>query len=301
MNPGERPLTSPVVVRDLLGSEGVRPRRHMGQNFLVDANVLDRMLGAAELSSEVLALEIGAGLGVLTRELCRRCARVAALEVDRRLFGVLERELGGLPNLTLIRADAMAYDFEDLHDDDEWKMVANLPYRIAATIVVGSLISRPWIGQYTVMVQREVAQRLSAKPGERNYSACSVRVGARARVDRVATVSRNCFYPRPGVDSAILKLTRLPEDEIGLSPDEEVFEELVTAAFSQRRKKLTNSLCNHPGARLEPGEAADALTYLGISRDARAESLRPEDFVALSTVLSHRWRNSDVENAALSD
>ena len=281
-------LTSPRVVRELLDSAGIHPSRGMGQNFLVDANVLDIIEKAAGLSGTDTVVEVGAGLGALTGRLVERCREVFALESDARLLRLLGELLGASGNLRMIEADAVRFDLEGLWNGPPGgtvKMVSNLPYQIAATLIVDWLILYPWLAEYTVMIQREVADRMTAAPGGKDYSAATVKIQHRASATRVARVSRNCFYPRPGVDSAIVHIVRHNaggvRDADGRDGDERLFDLAVTAAFQQRRKKLANSVSSCPAVSAGPREVAGALANLGIDPGSRAADLSPADYVAL--------------------
>ena len=282
-----RALTSPAVVTRLLREAGIRPRRSLGQNFLIDANVLRIIEKAAALSASDTVIEVGAGVGALTQLLVARCAKVFALESDRRLLEILEEELGSAENLVLVEADAARFDFGGLWEGappGSVKMVANLPYGIAATLLIDCLYDYPWIREYTVMVQREIAARLTSEPGGKDYSAATVKVNCLARVKRVANVSRNSFYPPPRVDSALVHLERF-EDGPSL---EETFNAIVTAAFGQRRKRLVNSLSAASGLSIEKKRVASALSALGLDPGARAERLSPAEFVELSKMLKEK-------------
>jgi 16S rRNA (adenine1518-N6/adenine1519-N6)-dimethyltransferase len=286
-----RMLVSPAVVTSLLDRAGIHPSRSLGQNFLVDANILRIIAEAAELSALDTVIEVGAGLGALTQALVERSGRVYALESDRRLIPILEQELSYARNLVLVEADAARFDFTTLWEvepPDDVKMVSNLPYQIAATLLVNCLKRCPWLRLYTIMVQREVADRLVCGPGSRDYSAASVKVQVRTSVRRVANVSRNSFYPRPGVDSTILHLERRGEHEPGgtlEATDAEHFDRVVTAAFSQRRKKLVNALCSAPGLGVDSGRAREAVEKLGRDSGSRAEDLSPAEYLELSSLL----------------
>jgi 16S rRNA (adenine1518-N6/adenine1519-N6)-dimethyltransferase len=285
-----RRLTSPAVVREILAREGVRPLHFLGQNFLVDANVLRIVTDAAELMHFDTVVEVGPGLGALTQALAEQSGRVYAIESDRHMVEALRRELAYAKNLVLVEADAASFDLETLWEGprpEGVKMVSNLPYQIAATLLVEWLRGYAWLGEYTVMVQREVAERIAAAAGGRDYSSATVKIQYRAVVTRVANVSRNSFYPKPRVDSTILHLVRRPEGEgrdMPLAGDERFFDRVVTAAFSQRRKKLMNSIGGTiPG--LSPRAVAMALADLGIHESARAEQLTPAEFAGLSDLL----------------
>lgn len=285
-----RTLASPKTVRNLLDSAGIHPSRSLGQNFLVDANILRIITDAADLSLYDTVIEVGAGLGALTQALVEQCGKVYALESDSRLIRMLARELSYAGNLVLVEADAARYDLTGLwesHPPDDVKMVSNLPYRIAATLVVNCLKRHPWLKSYTIMVQREVADRILCEPGRRDYSSASVKTQVLARVRRVANVSRNSFYPRPAVDSTILNLQRRPDAELEekFGGGTQRFDRVVTAAFNQRRKKLANALASSPGLSTDTASVRQALQRIGRNPAARAEDLSPEDFVDLAEML----------------
>ena len=278
-------LTSPTVVTKLLNEAGIRPRRSLGQNFLIDANVLRIIEKASSLSPSDTVIEVGAGLGALTQALVERCARVYALESDPRLFKILERELGPAQNLVLVAADAARFDFGGLFEGkppERVKMVANLPYGIAATLIIDCLYNYPWIGEYTVMVQKEIAKRLTAEPGSKDYSAATVKARCLAGVKRIANISRNSFYPTPRVDSTLLCIKHL-EQEVELLPaDRAFFNAVVTAAFGQRRKKLANSLSASTEISIDRETIREALSAIGKGPDSRAEQLSPAEFVKIA-------------------
>ncbi len=291
--PASRTLASPATAAALLNAAGAHPNRSMGQNFLVDANILRIISEAAELSPFDTVIEVGAGLGALTQALVNTVGRVYALEADSKLVGILEHQLGWATNLVLVEADAARFDYATLWDGeppDDVKMVSNLPYQIAAMLVVDCLKRYPWIREYTVMVQREVANRLASGPGSKEYSAASVRVQVRASVSRVIRVSRNSFYPKPKVDSALLHIVR-SEDGAWRGPGsgtEAFFDRVVGAAFGQRRKKLSNALSSSVGPGVSADAVREALRTLGRSGEVRAEDLSPDEFVNLASLLEKR-------------
>lgn len=287
MAEGNRPesFVSKRRVIELLGVEEIHPRKAMGQNFLVDGNILRRITRAAELSSDDVVLEIGPGLGALTQVLIKECGFVFAVENDPGLVRVLEREFGDAENLVLVEEDAMKCDLEGLigerRNGGEVKIVANLPYSIAATLIIRCLQRYPWLTDYTVMVQQEVAGRILSGPGSRQYSAATVRVCSRAEVVKIIDVSRNCFYPKPRVDSTVIKIRKKEAVPYSDHAEEESFESIVSAAFRQRRKKLVNSVSSGIEG-LNRTEICEALTYLGRDPDVRAEELSPMEYVNLS-------------------
>jgi len=249
----------------------VRPKKALGQHFLVDENILGVVGRLAELAPEDVVLEIGPGLGVLTRYLATRVARVHAVEIDRSL----EPRLADLPeNVTLHFGDALALELPA----DATKLVANLPYNVATPLLVESLDGLPGIGLWCVMVQREVADRLFAAPATKAYGAVSVLVRLAAERTGFHPVARTVFRPRPNVDSALVAFRR-----VELPPDFARVKEVVNAAFAHRRKTLPNSLAL---AGLAPRErAAEALAAIGRLPETRAEALAPPEFVALAEAL----------------
>jgi 16S rRNA (adenine1518-N6/adenine1519-N6)-dimethyltransferase len=252
----------------------VRPKKELGQHFLVDQNVLGVIGRLAELEPEDVVLEIGPGLGVLTRYLAARVAHVHAIELDESLARQL-RDVA--PNVELVVGDALRVDLAAL-DPPPRKLVANLPYNVATPIVVESLDGLPTVESWCVMVQREVADRFFASPATKAYGAVSVLVQLAAERTGFHPVSRTVFRPRPNVDSALVAFRR-----VALPPDYPRVKRVVEGAFAHRRKTLPNSLALAGVATRT--EAEEALVAAGKEPNARAESLQPNDFVALSRAL----------------
>jgi 16S rRNA (adenine1518-N6/adenine1519-N6)-dimethyltransferase len=255
-------------------AEGVKPRKEFGQHFLVDENILGVIGRLAELEPADVVLEIGPGLGVLTRYLADRVARVYAVEIDRSL----ERHLPRLPNLKVVFGDALRFDLTSL-DPAPKKLVSNLPYNVATPIVVESLDGLPSVAVWCVMVQREVADRFFASVGTKAYGAVSVLVRLAADRTGFHPVSRTVFRPQPNVDSALVafRRRRLPEDFSDVK-------RFVEAAFAHRRKTLPNSLELAGVASRE--HAQEALASLGRPATIRAEALEPDEFVTLARALA---------------
>jgi 16S rRNA (adenine1518-N6/adenine1519-N6)-dimethyltransferase len=251
----------------------MRAKKELGQHFLVDENVLGVIGRLAELDADDVVLEIGPGLGVLTRYLAARVALVHAVEIDRSL----EPHLAGIPNLRLELGDALQLDLHDL-DPPPRKLVSNLPYNVATPIVVESLDGLPAIDSWCVMVQREVADRFFAAPRTKAYGAVSVLVQLAAERTGFHPVSRTVFRPPPNVDSALVALRRRP------LPDRYAqIKRVVEASFAHRRKTLPNSLALASVASRD--DAVEALSALGRPVDVRAEALAPEEFVELERLL----------------
>jgi len=252
---------------------GIRPKKELGQHFLVDENILGVIGRLAELEPDDVVLEIGPGLGVLTRYLAERVALVHAVEIDRSL----EPHLAEIPNLRLEVGDALQVDLADLEPPPR-KLVSNLPYNVATPVVVESLEGLPAIERWCVMVQREVAERFFAQPATKAYGAVSVLLQLATRRTGFHPVSRTVFRPVPNVDSALVAFRRRP------LPDRFAqVKRLVEASFAHRRKTLPNSIAL---AGLASREAAvEALEALGRPADTRGETLHPLDFVELERLL----------------
>ena len=253
-----------------------RRQRRLGQNFLADTNLLDAIVRESGIRGDDVALEIGAGSGALTERLAEACAHLHVIEVDRGL----EPELAGLDGrggVSLHWGDAMKLDLSGLDPAPEI-IVSNLPYSVATPLILRTIAELPQVDRWTVMVQREVGERLAAEPGSRLYGAPSVLAQLAAEVEITRRVPAEVFVPRPRVDSALLRLRR-----IGPAAPVRV-RELVRAAFAHRRKSLPRSLELAGAGRLESARAA--LRALGLREDARAESLAPQEFAALADKLA---------------
>ncbi len=295
MNEDRMRLLSPSYLREVLREYGVKPRSSLGQNFLIDPNVLKIIGKSAGLKSDDIVIEVGAGAGALTQVLAKKCARVIAIEVDPGLSNFLKTEFGREKNVNIIRGDALKISPAKLFAEipERAKMVSNLPYGIAATLVLSWLRDHPWITEYTIMVQREVAQRFIAKPRSKDYSQATVKINYYSKVEKIASVSSNCFFPKPRVETAILRLQRYDFGirRTRLAPkakDEKLFDLVVSAGFQQRRKKFANSLSAHPKINIEQKRIRDALLEICGNEDARAEDLSVLEFVKLSNLLCER-------------
>ena len=255
---------------------GVRPNRELGQNFLVDSNLLDVIGRLAELGPDDVVLEVGPGLGVLTRRLADHAGHVHAIELDRSL-GPQLADVADRPNVDLHWGDALQFDLAAL-EPIPTKLVANLPYNVATPIVAESLDGLPSLERWTVMVQREVADRFFALPSTKAYGAVSVLVQLASERTGFHPVARTAFRPPPNVDSALVAFRRVPLPE-GFARIKQV----VEASFGHRRKTLPNSLAL--AGICSRAEAADALAAIGRPPETRAEALAPRDFVPLTEAL----------------
>ncbi len=262
----------PRRLRELFDAHGVRPDKALGQNFVIDPNTIRKVVVTAGLTEEDHVCEIGAGAGSLTLELASTCRHVTAIEFDRRLLPILDEVVGDRANVDVVAADALTFDFGSLGDA---KLVANLPYNIAATLVLRVLETSPRISELTVMTQREVGERLAGGPGSKTYGAISVLVGYWAGAKVVGRISRTAFWPVPKVDSVLVNLRRHEPFSVA----QPVFYSVVKAAFGQRRKTLRNTL-----RELEP-DIDSVLRSCGVDPGARAEELEAPAFAEIAKAL----------------
>lgn len=259
--------------------EGARAHKALGQNFLIDDGIIEQIV-VASLSQNLPVVEIGPGLGILTRELAKRSERVWAVELDRGKVELLHRELRGLP-VEIIEADALQLDLRQLWGEQKGYLVGNLPYYITSPLLIHFLEQSDCLFGMTVMVQKEVADRLLAKPGGKEYGVLSVLVQTAAEVERITDVSPKAFLPAPKVNSTVLKLTLRPYP--GLEIGRGALMRVVKAAFGQRRKTLGNSLS--AGLSMDKTELVAVLQSVGINEGRRAETLSIEEFQLLAKAL----------------
>jgi 16S rRNA (adenine1518-N6/adenine1519-N6)-dimethyltransferase len=258
---------------------GIRPNRELGQNFLIDDNILGVIGRAAELGADDVVLEVGGGLGVLSEYLAPRVSHLHVVEVDRSLEKPLREALEPFANATLHLADAVKLNYTSL-DPPPGKVVANLPYGVAATVLLKSVAELPDAGVWVAMVQREVAERLAAASGSKSYGATSVLAQLSCEVRFLRRVPRTVFHPQPNVESALLVMRRT-----AAAPPPDIAA-LVHAAFAHRRKALAGSLALAPGAPPDIRDATrSALERMGRRADARAERLAPKDWTVLAGLL----------------
>lgn len=262
-------------------------QKKFGQNFLIDSHVLEKIVNAAGITPQDCVLEIGPGIGTMTRYLAESAREVVAVEIDRALIPILADTLSDYDNITVLNEDIMKVDVariaQERNQGRPIKVVANLPYYITTPIVMSLLEKHVPLESITVMVQREVADRMQAGPGTKDYGALSLAVQYHTRPETVARVPANCFMPRPNVDSAVVRMTRYgkPPVEVG---DEKYLFSLIRASFNQRRKTLANSLANGMGIPRE--QVTAALGEMGLSATVRGEALTLEQFAVLGNLLS---------------
>lgn len=279
---GMRNLASPRVTKEILARFDFRPRKSLGQHFLVDGNVLERIIDVSGISDEDVILEVGPGIGTLTVALARGAREVVAIERDRRLEPVLAETLAGLHNVRLLWGDALSADLEVVPHAPN-KLVSNLPYQVATPLIAEYLEHFPGIGLYVVMVQREVALRMLARPGGKDYGVFTVKLNYFCDVAKVLDVSRRVFLPQPEVGSAVVKIRRLEKPKIGVQDAVWLFE-LVRAAFGYRRKTIKRALAGVLGR--SPAEIEAGLRAALIEPERRGETLSLAEFARLSEALA---------------
>ena len=264
-------------------------QKKFGQNFLIDTHVLEKIVSAAEVTKDDLVLEIGPGIGTLTQYLCEAAREVIAVEIDRNLIPILEDTLSAYDNVTVLNEDILKVDLNKLVEERNGgrpiKVVANLPYYITTPIIMGLFESHVPLQSITVMIQKEVADRMKAAPGTKDYGALSLAVQFYSDTYLAANVPPNCFMPRPNVGSAVIRLTRHAERPVEVK-DESFMFKLVRASFGQRRKTLVNGLSGSPELTLTKEEILAALEEMGLSATVRGETLSLEQFAKLSDLLA---------------
>ena len=263
-------------------------QKKFGQNFLIDTTVLDRIISSAEITKEDCVLEIGPGIGTMTQYLAERAGSVVTVEIDKALIPILEETLQDYDNVTVINDDILKVDINRLVEEKNGgrpiKVVANLPYYITTPIIMGLFESRVPLKSITIMVQKEVADRMQVGPGTKDYGALSLAVQYYAKPEIVANVPPNCFIPRPNVGSAVIPLTRYEEPPVQVKDEKKMFA-LIRASFNQRRKTLVNGLGNAGLPGITKESAAAALAQMGLSPTVRGEALTLEQFARLSDLL----------------
>ena len=263
--------------------------KRYGQNFLIDEHVLGKILSAADITKEDAVLEIGPGIGTMTQALADAAGSVTAVEIDEKLLPILSDTLSGFGNVQVVHADILETDVRQLSLEHAggkpFKVVANLPYYITTPIIMGLLEKDLPVTSITVMVQKEVAQRMQEKPGSKDYGALSLAVQYYAEPYLAANVPRNCFMPRPDVDSAVIRLTKRSEQPVRVQDPSLMFR-LIRASFSVRRKTLMNGLRNAGDLGFSGEALEDAVRSLGKGLTVRGETLSLREFAALSDALS---------------
>ncbi len=260
-------------------------QKKFGQNFLIDTSVLDRIVSAAEITAEDCVLEIGPGIGTMTQRLAAKAREVVAVEIDRNLIPILEDTLSDCDNVTVINDDILKVDInkivQEKNGGNPIKVVANLPYYITTPIIMELFESHVPLKSITVMVQKEVADRMQVGPGTKDYGALSLAVQYYAKPEIVANVPPNCFIPRPNVGSAVIHLSRYEVPPVKVTDEKKMFA-LIRASFNQRRKTLVNSLNNSPVLGWSKEQIAEVLEEMQLPATVRGEALTLQQFAELS-------------------
>lgn len=263
-------------------------QKKFGQNFLIDPHVLEKIIEAAQITKEDCVVEIGPGIGTMTQYLAESAGQVVAVEIDKALIPILQDTLSAYDNVEIINEDILKVDLQRLVEEKNGgqpvKVVANLPYYITTPIVMGLFESHVPLRSVTIMVQKEVAERMQAGPGSKDYGALSLAVQYYAKAEVVANVPPNCFIPRPNVGSAVIRLTRYEKSPVTVQNEKLMFA-VIRASFNQRRKMLANGLGNAPGLSVSKEEVRRALISMGLSENIRGEAMTLAQFAQLSDIL----------------
>ena len=282
-------LGNPTNTIAVLQKYNINFQKKYGQNFLIDANILEKIIAAAGVNENDCVLEIGPGIGTMTQYLCENAREVVAVEIDKKLVPILEQDtLSAYDNITIINEDILKVDInaivQEKNNGKPVKVVANLPYYITTPIIMGLFESHVPLESITIMVQKEVAERMQVGPGTKDYGALSLAVQYYAKPEVMMTVPASCFMPRPNVDSAVIKLTRHDNPPVTIS-DEKLMVDIIRASFNQRRKTLVNGLGNAAGLEIKKEQVSSALEKMGLSPAIRGEALTLGDFAVLTELL----------------
>ncbi|WP_276357713.1 16S rRNA (adenine(1518)-N(6)/adenine(1519)-N(6))-dimethyltransferase RsmA [Cohnella caldifontis] len=291
---GGAPAGGPAIAaagrtKEIIRKHGFTFKKSLGQNFLIDGNILDKIIAAAGLDGTKGALEIGPGIGALTERLAQAAGTVVALEIDNRLIPILEDVMSPYGNVNVVHADVLKTDLRRVWADyfadvSGVSVVANLPYYVTTPIVMKLLEEKLPVDRIVVMVQKEVAERMAAKPGGKDYGSLSIAVQYYCEPELVASVPSGAFVPAPNVDSAVIRLTKRAAPAVSV-PDEDRFFRVVHAAFAQRRKTIANNLAAISGKERK-AELTALLAEIGIAPERRAETLSLEEFARLDAALA---------------
>ncbi|MFO1441936.1 16S rRNA (adenine(1518)-N(6)/adenine(1519)-N(6))-dimethyltransferase RsmA [Bacillus sp. Bva_UNVM-123] len=283
-------IATPVRTRAILEKYGFSFKKSLGQNFLIDTNILRRIVDFAELTEESAAIEIGPGIGALTEQLARRSKKVIAFEIDQRLLPILQETMAPYPNTTIIHHDVLKADVRQAIEDKltnikDIMVVANLPYYVTTPIIMKLLEEQLPIRGIVCMLQKEVADRISARPGTKDYGSLSIAIQYYTEAETVMIVPKTVFVPQPNVDSAVIRLTKRKEPAVAVK-DESFFFQVIKASFAQRRKTILNNLTNQlPNGKQKKDEILSALNEAVIDPSRRGETLSIAEFARLSDCL----------------
>ena len=289
-------LGTPAATAAVIKKHDFRFQKKYGQNFLIDANILQKIVDAAQITKEDYIVEIGPGIGTMTQYLAESAGGVAAVEIDKNLIPILKETLSEYDNVSIMNEDILKTDIKRLAEEKNSgrpvKVVANLPYYITTPIIMGLFESHAPVSDITIMVQEEVAERMQTGPGTKDYGALSLAVQYYAKPETVLKVSASCFMPRPNVGSAVIRLTRFEEPPVKADDEEKLFS-VIRAAFNQRRKTLANALANASAIKCAGGVAVrvtrqqvcDALERMGLAQTIRGEALSLAQFAEFCNLL----------------
>jgi len=271
-------LASLSQVKSLLQRHDLHLSKRLGQHFLIDDNIRKNIIAAADIKPDDIILEIGPGIGTLTELIAKECDLLIAIELDKRLEPILRETTKGLDNMRLFMGDALKLNIKELVDQERLpnKLISNLPYNISSTLLIRYLEELEFLNDYTVMIQKEVANRIVAKPGSKDYGAFTIKLSFLATIDHKFNISKSVFIPAPNVESSVISLKR--RRQVDSRHRKKLFN-LIEASFNQRRKKLVNSINDNIGLKKEV--ILRALSEIEISGDVRAEVLSPNDYESL--------------------
>ena len=281
-------LGNPTKTREILERFELTAQKRFGQNFLIDSNILEKIVASAEITKEDTVLEIGPGIGTLTQYLCEAAGQVICIEIDKKMIPVLEYTLADYDNVKVINNDVLKVDIGELireNGANTVKVVANLPYYITTPIIMELLEKDIPAESITVMIQKEVAERMQVGPGSKDYGALSLAVSYYCDANVKMVVSPNCFIPRPNVDSAVIRLDKLASPRVSVRNKSEMFR-IIKGAFEQRRKTLVNALSHSSAYSTDKAKVEKALEEMGKKPGIRGEELTLEEFAVLSDILT---------------
>lgn len=286
-------LGNPKNTIEIIQKYGFNFQKKFGQNFLIDTHVLERIIEESGITKDDCILEIGPGIGTMTQYLCENAREVIAVEIDKALIPILEDTLSAYDNVTVINDDILKVDVQKIVDEKNGgkpiKVVANLPYYITTPIIMGLFESHLPLKSITIMVQKEVADRMQVGPGTKDYGALSLAVQYYAKPEIVANVPPNCFMPRPNVGSAVIRLTKYEEPPVFVENEEFMFS-LIRATFNQRRKTLVNAIGNAPNLNVSKEMVTEVLSEMGESATVRGETFTLEKFAEFSNLIQKKMR-----------
>lgn len=287
-------ISSPRRTKEILEKHGFSFKKSLGQNFLVDVNVLEKIVTAANVTDSTGVIEIGPGFGALTEKLAQKANKVVAFEIDGRLIPILKENLSDYKNIALIHQDVLKANIhavieKEFQKEQDLMVVANLPYYVTTPILLKLLEEKLPIRGIVCMIQKEVAERISARPGTKDYGSLTIAVQYYAHAETVFTVPGNVFVPKPNVDSAVLKLRMLKEPSVQVI-DEKLFFEVVRASFAQRRKTILNNLTKNLNVPIAKSDLQVMLTDLEIEPSRRGETLSIKEFAFLANAVHRRLK-----------